>query len=84
MMIDKKIHEVKDFLLGNDILWHDFREVGRDEPYYDYYYAEERLYIIRDRVTQHMAFIEASSPGNAIDIYREENALPFMSVDEEI
>ena len=74
-MIDRKIHEVYDFLFGNDIRWHDFREVGGDEPYYDYYYAEEGLYIIRDRIMQRMAFIEARSPLEAMEIMREQNQI---------
>ena len=71
MVIDRKIHEVHEFLSGRDIRWHNFDEVGRDEPYYDYYYAEDRLYLIRDVISQQIYFVEASSPGAAMDSLKE-------------
>ena len=70
-MNDIKIHEVHEYLSGEEIRWHDFREVGVEEDYYDWYYAEDRLYIIRDRVMTTYYFVEARSPVDAMKKYRE-------------
>lgn len=71
MRIDKDIHNVFNFLSGNDIRWHDFHEVGVDEYYYDYYYAEDCLYVIRDRIYEKYYFVEARSPKQALDSMKE-------------
>ena len=69
-MADEQIHAVyKAF--KSDIRWHDFREVGAEEDYYDWYYAENRLYIIRDRLTEQYYFVEAKSPAEALQIMNE-------------
>ena len=65
-MIDKQIHAVYE-AFSSGVLWHDFREVGGEEPYFDWYYAEERLYVIRDRLTRQYFFVEARSPMEAIE-----------------
>ena len=71
MRIDKDIHNVFNFFSGNDIRWHDFHEVGLDEYYYDYYYAEDCLYVIRDRIYEKYYFVEARSPKQALDSMKE-------------
>lgn len=53
------------------IKWNDFRKVGLDETYFDYYYAEATLYIIRDRITLEYFFVEANSPLQAFEKYKE-------------
>lgn len=82
MMIDRKIQEVHKFLTGRDIRWHNFDEVGRSESYYDYYYAEDRLYLIRDVISEQIYFVEASSPGEALDSLKEKFKAG-LPVDEE-
>ncbi len=77
MVIDDKIHEFFD--RTPDILWRDFKDVGIKENWYDYYYAESELYILRDRITEGMWFIEARSPKQALEILRER----FHSIDVE-
>ena len=67
MRIDTEIHNVFKYFSGNDIRWHDFQEVGVDEFYYDYYYAEDCLYVIRDRIYEKYYFVEARSPKQALD-----------------
>lgn len=62
MLIDKKIQDVFNFITSKDIRWHDFHEVGFEQDYYDYYYAEDGLYLIRDRITGQIYFVEARSP----------------------
>ena len=71
MNIDRKIHEVVDFIQGRDIRWHDFNEVGSDEAYYDYYYAEDRLYLIRDRISEQIYFVESSCPVEALNSLKD-------------
>lgn len=85
-MIDINIHEVYRYLSGREIRWHDFREVGVEEDYYDWYYAEDRLYIIRDRVMTTYYFVEAGSPVEAMKKYRdhaEDIARAMGGVDDE-
>ena len=67
MNLDRAFHEIH----KATTIWHDFREVGLDEPYYDWYYAEERLYAIRDRLMQTTWLIDARSPKQAIEAYHE-------------
>ena len=71
MVIDTKIHDIFSFFSGNDIRWHDFQEVGVDEFYYDYYYAEDCLYVIRDRIYEKYYFVEARSPKQALDSMKD-------------
>lgn len=65
MSLDKTIHNFHDRI--KDIMWRDFKDVGLDEYYYDYYYAEEELYLIRDRISECIWFIEARSPKQALE-----------------
>ena len=61
---DTRIHDAySDF---KNIVWLDFKRVGINEEYYDYYYAEDELYIIRDRITEMLYFTEARSPKEAL------------------
>ena len=71
MIIDKQMHGILAYFEGDDIRWHDFKEVGLDEPYYDWYYAENRLYVIRDRIYEWYWFCYASSPKDAMEQFRE-------------
>lgn len=66
MIIDNKIQDVFKFLFGRDILWHDFKEVGCDETWYMWYYAEDRLYLLRDVMTDAIWFVEAGRPADAL------------------
>ena len=50
----------------DQILWQDFKRVGINEDYYDYYYAENEHYIIRDRITEQLYFTKARSPKEAL------------------
>lgn len=69
-MIDRKIHEIFE-ALTKGMRWHDFKEVGIEEHWTQYYYAEDRLYILKDVMLENYTFIEASSPGKALEIYRQ-------------
>mgnify|MGYP003440449034 CR=1 FL=1 len=50
---------------GKYVIWHSFPEMGMGESYYNYYYAENRLYIIRDGMTDRLYFVKAGSPREA-------------------
>lgn len=45
--------------------WIDFPDLGLNEAFYSYYYAEARLYIIRDGLTDQLFFVKADSPRDA-------------------
>lgn len=69
MELDKAFHLVKAAM--DNIHWCDFRDVGLDEPYYDYYYAEDELYVIRDRVYLWVWLCRARSPKEAWRKYED-------------
>ena len=73
MNYDEMLHcIVHGFAKG--IKWHDFSEVGGDEPYYEWYYAQDRLYVIRDRIMNNYRFIKAGSPLEAMQVIHDEAA----------
>ena len=59
---DSAIHELHRAIKTNDIKWNDFPSIGLSESYYLWYYAENRLYIIRDCMTDAFYLVEARSP----------------------
>lgn len=72
MTFDERVHDVfENFTKPTGVRWHDFHEVGIDEPYYLYYYAEDELYVIRDVMVDTFAFVEARSPAKALAKYKE-------------
>lgn len=69
-MIDRKIQEVSEFL-ESGVLWRSFADVGLDEPYFSYYYAEDRLYLIKDNMTDCIWFVEEGSPAKALQVVKD-------------
>ena len=59
---DKSIHDLYHAFKTNDIKWNNFPNIGLCESYYLWYYAEDRLYIIRDCMTDGFYMVEARSP----------------------
>ena len=59
---DSAIHELHRALATNDLKWNDFPSIGLNEMWYMWYYAENRLYIIRDCMTDMIYLVEAGSP----------------------
>ena len=53
------------------IRFNDFNSVGISEDYYDYYYAEDELYVIHDRIFDDLEFVRAKSPKEALQKFRE-------------
>lgn len=65
-MIDIYLHEIFRMFTHDEVHWRDFHDVGVDESYYDYYYAESGLYIIRDKALGSYSFEEALNPKEAL------------------
>lgn len=81
--IDEQLHNIFDAIKNHEVYWRDFHEVGMDEPYYDYYYAEDELYIIRDRIGETYYFVKARSPEQAMGKYKEGFTILYDSVEED-
>ena len=62
---DSAIHELFRAVKEKDIKWNDFPSIGLSESYYCWYYAENRLYIIKDCMTNGLYLIEARNPTEA-------------------
>ena len=85
-----KIHEafwvIFKAMSNKEIRFHDFNAVGVNEDYYDYYYAEEELYVIHDRIFDTVEFVRARSPKEALQKFlevREEVFRPMRGADDE-
>lgn len=61
--LDKAFHLVVSGVGG--VRWRSFKVAGVENPRYEYYYAESRLYIIRDRISRDLWFCYAGSPKEA-------------------
>ena len=59
--IDASIHKLYRAMIANDIKWNDFPSIGLCESYYLWYYAEDRLYMIKDCMTDMIYLVEARS-----------------------
>ena len=74
---------------GKYVIWHSFPEMGMGELYCNYYYAENRLYIIRDGMTGQLYFVKAGSPKDAFRKFKTameeaQNAGSYVDEDEEV
>jgi len=65
---DEAIHELFRADEEKDVKWNFFPNIGLCEAYYLWYYAENRLYIIKDCMTNGLYLIEARSPIEAFGI----------------
>ena len=63
--IDESIHELFRADEEKDVKWNFFPNIGLCEAYYLWYYAENRLYIIKDCMTNGLYLIEARNPTEA-------------------
>ena len=71
MKINEAFWEIFRAILNREIRFHDFNAVGVNEDYYDYFYAEDELYVIRDRIFDTIEFVRARSPKEALQKFRE-------------
>lgn len=62
---DEAIHELFRADEEKDIKWNFFPNIGLCEAYYLWYYAENRLYIIKDCMVNGIYLIEARNPTEA-------------------
>lgn len=62
---DEAIHELFRADEEKDVKWNSFPNIGLCEAYYLWYYAENRLYIIKDCMTNGFYLIEARNPTEA-------------------
>lgn len=64
--IAHKFYEI--FVKGKSIKWNEFPTESRCGcGYYDYYYAEDELYLVRDRIIGEIFLVKAKSPKEAIE-----------------
>ncbi|MDY4205520.1 hypothetical protein [Porcincola intestinalis] len=75
--------------MGRGVRWHNFPDMGKGEQWYSYYYAENRLYIIRDGMTDQLYFVKTGSPREAyLEFFRRmeeaQNAGSYVNEDEEV
>ena len=70
MNYDEMLHcIVHGFVKG--IRWHSFSEFGWDAPDFEFYYAESRLYVIRNNRWGYYSFIKAGNPVEALEMVLE-------------
>lgn len=74
---------------GKYVGWHNFTELGMGESYCQYHYAENRLYIIRDSMTDQLYFVKADSLKDAFLRFSKrmkeaQNAGSYVDEDEEV
>lgn len=84
MDLDRAFQMVYKALREKAIKWNDFHKIGVDEDYYDWYYAEDELYVIKDRIFDRLTLIKAKSPKMAMDIFNEDVNAIWGIDDEEV
>ena len=68
--VDKALHGAFEEL--ENVKWMEFDKVGvKGADGLDYYYAESELYVIHGKLTGRIMFIEARSPKEAFEKYKE-------------
>lgn len=72
--IDNAFQMIHNAILNKAIKWNDFRSVGIEEDYHDWYYAENRLYVIHDRILDKILLVQANSPADAWESFQMEIA----------
>jgi hypothetical protein len=77
-MLNDKILQKASKIIEN-LEWKDFSTVGIEDFYFDYYYAESGLYLIKDRINDSIYFVWANNPGEA----RSKAFEKFISLGEE-
>ena len=85
MKINEAFWEIFRAISNREIRFHDFNAVGVNEDYYDYFYAEDELYVIRDRIFDTIEFVRARSPKEALQKFhevREEVFRPMKGADD--
>ena len=68
--IDEAFAMVHRAIRDKAIKWNDFRPVGVEDDYHDWYYAENRLYVIHDRIMDNIVFYQGKSPKDAYESWQ--------------
>ena len=85
--IDEYFHRICNHFA--EIRWKDFPEDGTDDLHlYQYYYAEDELYVIKSNISDMIAFERAKSPIDALrsledKMERKSNSLVFINYEGE-
>ena len=69
MNFDKMLHVVDVGLDG--LRWQECKDYGAPDDSYEWYYAEERLYVIRNKKMKAYYFVGAKSPTEAFEKLRK-------------
>lgn len=72
MRLDKITHQFYELL--SDVLWRELPINTSMSEHFLYYYAEDRLYIFKDKGSGAMFFQEGSSPNEAFNLYVEKHS----------
>ena len=78
MSIDRAFAMIFKAISSRAIKWNDFRKVGVEEDYFDYYYAEDELYVIHDRIFDTIEFVKAKSPKEALQSFKDVREAVFV------
>lgn len=60
--IDNAFQMIHKALVNRALRWNDFKSVGVDTDWYDWYYAENQIYAVRNRTTNSLYIVRAKSP----------------------
>lgn len=78
MNYDEMLHcIVHGFAKG--IRWHDFSEFGLNAPDFEFYYAESRLYVIRNNRFGYYSFIRANNPLEALKVVLDAGLISYTA-----
>lgn len=69
MSLDQMIHEVESGLEG--VRWRNCKDCGAPDDLFEWYYAENRLIVIRNRKMKAYYFVYAKSPADAWERLRK-------------
>lgn len=65
MRLDCAIHDLYDAMSAGAISWKDCKDYGGFDDTYEWYYAEDRLYVIRHKKLHTCFITRAKSPEHA-------------------
>ena len=69
MIFDEMLHNVSDGF--ENVRWRNCQDYGAPDDSYEWYYAENRLYVIRGRKMKAYHFVYAKSPEDAFERLRQ-------------
>lgn len=82
--LDEALQMVHRAIRDKAIKWNDFRPVGVEDDYHDWYYAEDRLYVIHDKIMDTIVFYQGKSPKDAYESWQMDIRDIWSNNDEEV